>query len=123
MQMPFQYSLHIQNDENQALNIDDNHFEFIADPNKDPRRAIAESMIQNLPKKGSIMAYNESFEKSCIKNLAEYCPDLAEDLLALNKRFVDLIEPFRGGGYYDSEFRGSFSIKKVLPAICPQIKS
>ena len=32
MQMPFQYSLHIQNDENQALNIDDNHFEFIADP-------------------------------------------------------------------------------------------
>ena len=118
MQMPFQYSLHIQNDENELLNIDDNHFEFIADYNRDPRRFIAKSMIQNLPKEGSIMAYNESFEKSCIKNLAEYCPDLAEDLLALNERFVDLIIPFRGGGYYDSEFRGSFSIKKVLPAIC-----
>ena len=60
---------------------------------EDPRRAIAKSMIQNLPKEGSIMAYNESFEKSCIKNLAEYCPDLAEDLLALNERFVDLIDP------------------------------
>ena len=122
MQMPFQYSLHIQNDENQALDIDDNHFEFIADPNKDPRRAIAESMVQKLPKKGSIMAYNESFEKSCIKSLAEYCPDLAGELLAFNERFVDLIEPFRGGGYYDSEFRGSFSIKKVLPAICSSNK-
>ena len=122
MQMPFQYSLHIQDNENQTLKINENHFEFIANPDEDPRRFIAESMIQKLPKKGSIMAYNESFEKSCIKNLAEYCPDLAEDLLALNERFVDLIEPFRGGGYYDTEFRGSFSIKKVLPAICSSNK-
>jgi len=122
MQMPFQYSLHIQDDVNQILNIDDNHFEFIADHNKDPRRFIAESMIKNFPKKGSIMAYNESFEKNCIKTLAEYCPDLADELLALNERFIDLIEPFRSGGYYNSEFRGSFSIKKVLPAVCPNNK-
>jgi hypothetical protein len=122
MQMPFQYSLHIQDDINQILNIDENHFEFIADHNKDPRRFIAESMIKNFPTKGSIMAYNESFEKNCIKTLAEHCPDLAEDLLALNERFIDLIEPFRSGGYYHSEFKGSFSIKKVLPAICPNNK-
>jgi hypothetical protein len=122
MQMPFQYSLHVQDDINQILNIDDNHFEFIADHNKDPRRFIAESMIKNFPEKGSIMAYNESFEKNCIITLAEYCPDLADELLALNERFTDLIEPFRSGGYYNSEFRGSFSIKKVLPAVCPNDK-
>ena len=66
------------------------------------------------------MAYNESFEKNCIKTLALYCPDLEEELLKLNDRFLDLIEPFRGGGYYDSKFKGSFSIKKVLPAVCPK---
>ena len=122
MQMPFQYSLHVQNNKDEKLNIKDNHFEFIAKHDEDPRRAIAESMIKNFPKKGTIMAYNQSFEKNCIKSLAEFCPDLAEDLHALNERFIDLIEPFRNGGYYDSEFRGSFSIKKVLPALCSNDK-
>ena len=119
MQMPFQYSLHIQRDEDKKLGINDNHFEFIADHDEDPRRSIAESMINNFPKQGTIMAYNESFEKRCIQSLAEYCPDLSDELLALNDRFIDLIEPFRGGGYYHSKFKGSFSIKNVLPAICP----
>ena len=119
MQMPFQYSLHVQKNKDEKLNIKDNHFEFIAKHDEDPRKSIAESMIKNFPKKGTIMAYNQSFEKNCIKSLAEFCPDLAEDLYALNERFVDLIEPFRNGGYYDSKFRGSFSIKKVLPAVCP----
>ena len=64
------------------------------------------------------MAYNESFEKKCIESLAEYCPDLEKELLGLNERFLDLIKPFRGGGYYDPRFKGSFSIKKVLPAVC-----
>lgn len=120
MQMPFQYSLHIQRKESEKLSLADNHFEFIADHNKDPRRSIAESMIHNLPKKGTIMAYNQSFEKKCIESLAVFCPDLSEQLLALNERFIDLIEPFRGGGYYDPEFNGSFSIKRVLPAICKE---
>jgi len=44
---------------------------------------------------------------------------LEEELLGLNERFLDLIKPFRGGGYYDPGFKGSFSIKKVLPAVCP----
>tara|TARA_A100000164_G_scaffold223502_1_gene198184 strand:+ start:127 stop:939 length:813 start_codon:yes stop_codon:yes gene_type:complete len=124
MQMPFQYSLHIQNDINEKLNLKDNHYQFIADHEEDPRESIAKSMLKNFPKEGSIMAYNQSFEKRCIESLAEHCPDTAmsEELRALNERFVDLIEPFRGGGYYDSKFKGSFSIKKVLPAICPNNK-
>ena len=119
MQMPFQYSLHIQMNEDEKLEIDDNHFEFIAEHEKDPRRSIAESMIKNFPKNGTIMAYNQSFEKRCVQSLAEYCPDLSDELLALNERFIDLIEPFRGGGFYHSKFKGSFSIKNVLPVICP----
>ena len=118
MQMPFQYSLHVQNNKDEKLNINDNHFEFIAKHYEDPRRSIAESMIKNFPKTGTIMAYNQSFEKNCIKTLADFCPDLEEELHDLNQRFVDLIEPFRNGGYYDPDFKGSFSIKKVLPAVC-----
>ena len=119
MQMPFQYSLHIQNNINENLGLSKNHFEFIAKVKDDPRRFIAESLLKNLPSDGSIMAYNQSFEKNCIETLAKHCPDLSDELLALNDRFVDLIVPFRGGGYYDSNFKGSFSIKSVLPALCP----
>ena len=52
---------------------------------------IAESLINNFPTSGTIMAYNESFEKSCIETLAEFCPDLESKLLDLNDRFLDLI--------------------------------
>lgn len=119
MQMPFQYSLHIQNSPDEEILITENHHGFIADPDKDPRRFIAEDMINHIPQHGTIMAFNESFEKKCINNLADFCPDLSKSLRAMNERFIDLIEPFRGGGYYDSGFRGSFSIKKVLPSLCP----
>ena len=118
MQMPFQYSLHIQ-DSIDLKHDELMHYEFIADINEDPRRAIAESLLKNLPKSGTIMAYNQSFEMSRIKDLADHCPDIASDLLKLNDRFMDLIIPFRGGGYYHHEFGGGFSIKKVLPALCP----
>ena len=55
--MPFQYSLHVQNNKDEKLNIFDNHFEFIAKHDQHPRRSIAENMIKNFPKKGTIMAY------------------------------------------------------------------
>ena len=123
MQMPFQYSMHIQSSRDEILDINDPHPEFIANHLDDPRRQIAESLINNFPTSGTIMAYNESFEKGCIETLAEFCPDLESKLLDLNDRFLDLIIPFRGGAYYDSNFYGSFSIKKVLPALCPDDKN
>ena len=119
MQMPFQYSLHVQESREDDLSSTDRHFEFIGNIEEDPRRAIAERMLKDIPKSGSIMAYNQSFEKNCIKSLAGHCPDISSELLSLNERFVDLIDPFRGGGYYDHKFGGSFSIKSVLPALCP----
>jgi len=119
MQMPFQYSLHVQESSEDDLSSSDRHFQFIGNIEEDPRRAIAERMLKDIPKSGSIMAYNQSFEKNCIKSLASHCPDISSELLSLNERFVDLIDPFRGGGYYDHKFGGSFSIKSVLPALCP----
>ena len=115
MQMPFQFSLHIQNEPLGELE----HFEWICDHKHDPRKEIAEKMLEWIPSKGTIIAYNRSFEMNCIKELARYNSDLSDELLALNERFIDLITPFRQGDYYHPEFKGSFSIKKVLPALCP----
>lgn len=114
MQMPFQYSLHIMNKKDEL-----SHLEYLGDENVDPRRELSERMLKDIPKAGSIVAYNQSFEKSRIKELAKQFPDLRDELMALNERFVDLIVPFRKVGYYHPDFNGSFSIKSVLPALFP----
>jgi len=119
MQMPFQFSLHIQNKPLGELE----HFEWIGDHKYDPRKEIAEKMLEWIPLTGTIIAYNQAFEINCIKELARYNIELSDQLLALNERFTDLIIPFRQGSYYHPKFKGSFSIKKVLPALCPNDSS
>jgi len=114
MQIPFQYSLHIVDEQGGMT-----HCEFLGDHKSDPRRELSVKMLSQLPSTGSILAYNQSFEISRIKELADEFEDLKDELLALIDRFVDLIEPFRGGGYYHPDFNGSFSLKAVLPAIFP----
>ena len=46
-------------------------------------------------------------------------PDLAEKLLAIRENVRDLLDVFRNGYVYDRAMGGSFSIKKVLPALFP----
>ncbi len=116
--MPFQFSLHIQDDENSSIEPQTDNIEFLANHLADPRRDIAEALLNNIPSKGTIITYHKSFEKGVIKELAKFCPDISTDLLALNERIVDLKDPFAQGGYYHPDFAGSFSIKKVLPALC-----
>ena len=55
-----------------------------------------------------------------IRELAEAFPDLAEHLLNIESHIVDLIDPFRAGHCYLPAMDGSFSIKKVLPALFPE---
>jgi len=113
-QIPFQYSLHILHEDGTM-----EHKAFLGDENSDPRQALIEQMLTDITPEGSIVAYNQSFEISRIKELAEFDEHHKEALLALNERFVDLIVPFRGRGYYHPDFNGSFSIKSVLPALFP----
>ena len=113
-QIPFQYSLHILKKSGSL-----SHKEFIADEFSDPRRSFTENLISNLPKKGTIIAFNMSFEKMILRMMSEMFPDHSAILNGLINRFEDLIEPFRLRGYYHPDFNGSFSIKSVLPAMFP----
>jgi hypothetical protein len=115
MQIPFQYSLHIQEKPGGSVI----HKEFLAKEGTDPRRAIAERLCADIPQNVCTLAWNMSFEKNRIKSLAEAFPDLAEHLLNIHDNFVDLIVPFRKHHYYDRGFEGRSSIKLVLPALFP----
>ena len=114
-QIPFQYSLHWIEHKGGELK----HTEFLGNGVDDPRRALAEQLCKDIPMDVCTTAYNKSFECTRLKELAEAFPDLAEHLLNIADHIVDLLDPFQGGYYYAPAMDGSFSIKKVLPALFP----
>ena len=114
--IPFQYSLHYIEKENGELK----HTEFLAEDSVDPRRGVAEALVRDIPMNVCTTAYNMSFEKMIIQDLADLYPDLREHLLNIKDNIQDLIIPFRSGAYYSKDMKGSNSIKAVLPALYPE---
>lgn len=110
--VPFQYSLHYYDKDNNLK-----HKEFLSKEDIDPRRSLAEQLVKDIPKDVCVLAYNMSFEKTVIKNLAELYNDLRDDLLKINENIKDLMIPFKNRDYYVKEMDGSYSIKYVLPAL------
>ena len=96
------------------------HKEYLAPSDgKDPRRALAEHLCEDIPKDVCVLAYNKMFECSRIRELAALYPDLSDHLTNIENNIKDLIDPFRAGDYYVPAMGGSFSIKSVLPALFP----
>lgn len=114
-QICFQYSLHYIEEEDGELK----HKEFLAYPGKDPRRALAESLCRDIPMGVCTLAYNMTFERLRISEMAELFSDLSEHLMSIHDNMKDLIVPFRGRQYYCRDMKGSYSIKYVLPALFP----
>ena len=112
-QIPFQYSLHIMKDGKLE------HKEFLADAGIDPRRSLAERLVEDIPENVCTLAYNMSFEKTVIKKLASIYPDLSNHLMNIHDNIKDLMIPFQNKWYYTKNMHGSYSIKFVLPALFP----
>lgn len=117
-QIPFQFSLHVQRSTDSILE----HFEFLGDGITDPRPALIEAMIDYLGQTGSIICYNMDFEKTRIKDLVKIYPQFETQLLAINERVTDLMIPFQKRWYYHPDFKGSYSIKAVLPVLIPELR-
>lgn len=114
-QILFQYSLHYIEAEGGEIK----HKEFLGISGEDPRRALAEQLVKDIPTDGSVIVFNETFEKTRIKELAELFPDLSPQLLRIRENIKDLLKPFRKGYYYNKAIGNSFSIKSILPAMFP----
>jgi hypothetical protein len=66
---------------------------------------------------GSVVAYNAAFESRLLQDAAEAFPEHRAWIGNVVGRVVDLMAPFRGFSYYHPSQTGSYSIKKVLPAL------
>lgn len=109
-----QYSLHIAHEDGKI-----DHHEFIYEGKDCPLKHTVEDMIANIGESGTVIVWNEMFEKGVNRNAAESYPELAEKLLKVNERIKDLGDPFKDLDYIDKNFHCSWSIKKVLPVMCP----
>ena len=114
-QIPFQFSCHIQDHNHDLV-----HHAFLDVTGEDPRRQFAEALLEACGEQGPVIVYNQAFEKRIIKELAQQFDDLSAALLAINDRVFDLL-PVVKKHYYHPEMKGSWSIKKVLPCLVPEL--
>ena len=112
--LPVQWSNHIEQATGELR-----HEEFLHKDVSDPRKVLAESLLESLGSKGNICVYSP-YEKSMIEQLAEALPSLRTALRALVQRIWDL-HPIVRDHYYHPLFDGSYSLKEVLPALVPSL--
>ena len=113
-QIPFLFSVHTET--NGGL---PGHTEYIHEDDSDPRPALIERLLESLGDEGSICVYS-SFERTQINALAATFPQHTHALDAVASRLVDLHQLVRKS-YYHPGFRGSFSLKSVVPVVAPEL--
>ena len=116
-QLVFQYSLHVEN-----KNSEVSHFEYLAKiDGSDPRIEFIHKLIGDCGTDGDIIVYNKGFEKGKLHDLSIQFPQFQKELKRIIDRLVDLMIPFQNKWYYTPDMKGSYSIKKVLPALVPEL--
>lgn len=111
-QAPVQFSYH-----EQQADGSHSHTAWLAEGPDDPREELAREMLAATAGAEKIVMYS-SFERTCIRKLKDALPHLAGELEALDAKLIDLLPPIRNNVYHP-DFRGSFSLKYVLPALVP----
>ncbi len=114
-QVPVQFSCHVQDTDGSVA-----HHEWLAEGREDPRLQLAASLIKACASARTVVAYNAGFERKRIEEMAAAFPTLAPQLLSMTARLVDLL-PIVRNHVYHPQFDGSFSLKKVLPALVPEL--
>lgn len=116
-QMVFQYSLHILD----QLDGQIRHTEHLSLEAGDPARSLIQQLHQDIGQTGSIIVWNKTFEAGRNQEMAEIYPDYADFLTDLNERIYDLADSIKEGFYVHPQFKGSWSIKNVLPVMVPSL--
>src|SRR5574344_410732 len=131
-QSVFQFSLHIEHAPG-VCDKEKDHYGYLAKNNSDLREELIIKMIELIDtSKGTILVYNDSFEKSRLSELANIFPKYKDSLLKMKDMVFDLMNIVKTKSslyeslgfsenesllfnYYHKDMSGSFSIKKILP--------
>jgi len=114
-QIPFQYSLH-RVDTDGSLT----HEAFVDLSGNDPSESLAGALIEHASEDLPVFVYNARFETCILNELAHRFPELQEALQSIVDRVVDLY-PIAQRRFYHRSQQGSWGLKSVLPAVCPDL--
>jgi hypothetical protein len=130
----FQFSIHVEHKPGEC-DKDADHYEFLAPDLKDHREELVKKLCECIKDDGgTVLTYNQSFEKTRIRELSEIFLEYKERLEKINERIFDLLFLIKSNtkfymelgypqdeaklfNYYHKDLSGSFSIKKVLPVL------
>ena len=116
-QIPFQYSVHVLHADGTL-----DHREFLSTtPRHLPVADLVARLRQDIGAEGSVIVWNQGFEQSRNRDMAEILPEAAPFLHDVSARMVDLMDIVRDGAWVHPAFNGSSSIKKVLPVAAPAL--
>lgn len=116
-QVPFQYSLHILREDGSL-----EHREFlITEPSGNLTQPLIDQMKQDIDPNGTVIVWFKGYESQRNNKLAELHIEHAAFLQEINDKMFDLMTIFSRNFYVDAKFKGSASIKKVLPVIVPSL--
>jgi predicted RecB family nuclease len=95
------------------------HRTYLCRKDKDPREEFTRALLDALDSEGSIVIYT-TYEKEIIRALASDFPEMRSPLHVTLDRMRDLHAIIKKN-YYHPGFRGSFSLKSVLPTLLPEM--
>lgn len=116
-QAVFQFSLHRL--DAPAGNLQ--HTSYIAIQPGEPSRPLLEHLATHLGESGTVIVWNKTFEMTMNREMAKLFPEYAAFLENVNARIYDLGEIVNQGIYLHPGFKGSWSIKNVLPVMVPEL--
>jgi hypothetical protein len=115
--IPFQFSLHVV----EAEGGEARHHEFLFTEPECPDLALIAALKAALPSVGTVVVWNQTFEKGINVKLGERLPGERAFLDGVNSRVVDLMDVFTLQMLVHPAFKGKTSIKYVLPALVPEL--
>jgi hypothetical protein len=116
-QIVFQYSLHRLGQPGGDLQ----HFSHIAITKGNPSLELLKQLSIDLGHSGTVIVWNKTFEMTMNKEMAKLYPEYVAFLEDVNARIYDLGNIVNLGYYLHPGFKGSWSIKYVLPVMVPEL--
>jgi len=116
-QMVFQYSLHKMD----SIEDECKHTEFLSTENEEPSKTLIKKLSDEIGTTGTVFVWFKPFEMTRNKELAILHADYADFFIDLNKRIYDLGDFINLGYYLHPDFKGSWSIKNILPVMVPEL--
>jgi hypothetical protein len=115
-QLPFQYSLHRLDSPDQ---FEPSQTMYLHSEASSPLEPLMDQLLDDIGEEGSILVWNDKFEKKCNRLMAEQLPDKLTEMSAINLRIVDLADPYKNEWIWDRRISPRWSLKVVLPSLFP----